>query len=139
MLKKVVLVAGILALTTCWTAPVTSDQLDLTKWSDQVKLGEKVFKKCKSCHSVNKNKMGPSLENLFGRTAGTFEGYKYSKAMRNSEIVWNEETLKKFLKKPSKFIKGNKMRFRGIRKEEQLDGIIAYLKLKLGFEALKIE
>ena len=133
MLKKGVLVVG-LVLATCYTTPVISKG-----WAEQVKLGEKVFRKCVSCHSTTKNKMGPSLENLFGRTAGTVEGYKYSKAMRNSEIVWNEETLKKFLKKPSKFIKGNKMRFRGIRKERRIDALIAYLKLKLEFEALKIE
>jgi len=133
MLKKVVLVVG-LVLATCYATPVISKE-----WAEQVKLGEKVFKKCTSCHSTTKNKMGPSLENLFGRTAGTFEGYRYSKAMRKSGIVWNEETLKKFLKKPSKFIKGNKMRFRGIRKESKLDALIAYLKLKLGFEALKVE
>ena len=141
MLEKVVQAIAILALV--YAQPVASKEkvqevrpLDYTK---QVGRGEKVFRKCVSCHSTTKNKMGPSLENLFGRTAGTVEGYKYSKAMRNSEIVWNEETLKKFLKKPSKFIKGNKMRFRGIRKESQVDALIAYLKIKLGFEALKVE
>ena len=133
MLKKVVLVVG-LVLATCYTTPVISKE-----WAEQVKLGEKVFKKCTSCHSTTKNKMGPSLENLFGRTAGTFEGYRYSKAMRKSEIVWDEETLKKFLKKPRKYIRGTKMRFSGIRKESQLDALIAYLKLKLGLEATKVE
>ena len=125
MLKQGVLVAGILALTTCYATPVTSK--DIT-------VGEKVFKKCVSCHSLNKNKIGPSLENLFGRTAGTREGYRYSRAMKESEVVWDEETLKKFLEKPRKFIKGNKMRFSGIRKESKLDALIAYLK-----EATKIE
>ena len=58
-------------------------------------LGEKLFKKrCKACHSMTKNKLGPSLENLLGRTAGTFEKYKYSKAMKKSEVVWDEDTLK---------------------------------------------
>lgn len=137
MLKRSVLVAGILALTACYATPVTSKVN--SEWAKQVVLGEKVFRKCVSCHSVSKNKMGPSLKNLFGRKAGTFEGYRYSKAMKNSEVVWDDETLKKFLKKPSKFIKGNKMRFSGIRKEHKLDALIAYLKLKLGFEALKVE
>lgn len=140
MLKRGVLVAGILALTTCYATPVASKDLVVnSEWAKQVVLGEKVFRKCVSCHSASKNKMGPSLKNLFGRKAGTVEGYKYSKAMKNSEVVWDEETLKKFLKKPSKFIKGNKMRFSGIRKEHKLDALIAYLKLKLGFEALKVE
>tara|TARA_B100002049_G_C15756780_1_gene240980 strand:- start:40 stop:477 length:438 start_codon:yes stop_codon:yes gene_type:complete len=145
MLKRVVLVVGLLALTICYATPVTSKEklrefktLD-GPWPEQVLLGEKIYKRCTSCHSTTKNKIGPSLENLFGRTAGTFEGYKFSKAMRNSEIIWNEETLKKFLKRPRKYIRGTKMMFSGIRKESQLDGLIAYLKLKLGFEATKVE
>lgn len=136
MLKQVGLVVGVLALV--YATPVTSAEKLLEfktldgPYTEQVLLGKKIYKKCTSCHSTTKNKVGPSLENLFGRTAGTFEGYKYSKAMRESGIVWNEETLKKFLKKPKKYIKGTKMRFSGIRKESQLDGLIAYLKLKLG-------
>ena len=61
-----------------------------------VAAGEKVFKKCKACHVVNKeqNRTGPHLVNLFGRAAGSLEGYKkYSKAMKGSGIVWDEETL----------------------------------------------
>ena len=92
-------------------------------------LGEKLFKKrCKACHSMTKNKLGPSLENLFGRTAGTFEKYKYSKAMKKSEVVWDEDTLKEFLKKPNKFIKGTRMMFPGIKSDQKLDDLIAYLK-----------
>ena len=60
-----------------------------------IEAGAKVFKKCKACHVVDKekNKTGPHLVNLFGRTAGSLEGYKYSKAMKASGIVWDEETL----------------------------------------------
>jgi cytochrome c len=143
MLKQVGLVIGVLAL--IYAMPVSSEEklrevktLD-GPYTEQIRLGEKVYKRCTTCHSTTKNKMGPSLENLFGRTAGTVEGYRYSKAMRKSGIVWNEETLKKFLKKPRKYIRGTRMRFSGIRKESQLDGLIAYLKLKLGLEATNIE
>jgi cytochrome c len=143
MLKHVGLVVGVLALV--YATPVISEEklrefktLD-GPYTEQVLLGKKIYKRCTGCHSTTKNKIGPSLENLFGRTAGTVEGYRYSKAMRKSGIVWNEETLKKFLKKPRKYIRGTRMRFSGIRKENQLDGLIAYLKLKLRLEAMKVE
>ena len=55
--------------------------------------GEKVFKKCVSCHSFTKNKIGPSLGNIFGQKAGTVEGFKYSKAMKNSDIIWKRIRL----------------------------------------------
>ena len=69
--------------------------------------GEKVFKKCKACHVVKKeqNRTGPHLVNLMGRTAGSVEGFKkYSKAMKSSGIVWNEETLDGYLKAPKKYL-----------------------------------
>ena len=92
--------------------------------------GKKVFKKCAACHSLKegKNKIGPSLYKLLGRKAGSVEGYKYSKAMKNSGVVWDEESLDKFLTKPRKFIKKTKMLFRGIKKKSLRDDIISYLK-----------
>ena len=97
--------------------------------ADPVK-GKKVFKKCVACHSLQegKNKIGPPLNNLLGRKAGSVEGYKYSKAMKNSGVVWDEESLDKFLTKPRKFIKKTKMLFRGIKKKSLRDDIISYLK-----------
>ena len=95
-----------------------------------VKKGEKVFKKCKACHVVDKekNRVGPHLVGLFGRTAGTVEGYKYSKAMIEYGEEWNEETLAAYLAAPKKVVKGTKMAFAGLRKEQQITDIIAYLK-----------
>ena len=90
--------------------------------------GEKVFKKCVSCHSLTKNKMGPALGNIFGKKAGSVEGYRYSKAMRNSDIIWTDCTLDQFLIKPRKYIKGTKMRFSGLKKKSQRDAVIKYLK-----------
>ena len=92
--------------------------------------GKKVFKKCAACHSLQegKNKIGPSLHNLLDRKAGSVEGYKYSKAMKNSDVVWDEESLDKFLTKPRKFITKTKMSFRGIKKKSLRDDIISYLK-----------
>ena len=92
--------------------------------------GKKVFNKCKACHVLegNKKKPGPSLEGLYGRAAGTHPGFtKYSKAMKNSGIVWEDETLRGYLAAPKKYIKGNRMAFPGIKKQDQLDNLMAYL------------
>ena len=93
--------------------------------------GEKIFKKCKACHVVEaeKHKTGPHLVNLFGRQAGTADGYKkYSKASKDSGIIWNEETLDGFLTAPKKYLKGTKMAFAGLKKEQDRADVIAYLK-----------
>ena len=92
--------------------------------------GEKVFKKCKACHYVDreKNKSGPHLVDIVGRSAGAVEGFKYSKAMAESGLVWDEATLAGFLAKPKKYLKGTKMSFAGLKKESDIANVIAYLK-----------
>ena len=90
--------------------------------------GEKVFKRCVACHSFTKTKIGPPLGNIFGKKAGSVEGFKYSKAMKNSDIVWNDCSLDSFLKKPRKYIKGTKMMFSGLKKKSHRNALIKYLK-----------
>ena len=94
------------------------------------KAGEKVFRKCKACHYVDreKNKSGPHLVNIVGRAAGSVDGFKYSKAMKSSGLTWDEATLAEFLKKPKAYLKGTKMAFAGLRKDKDIDDVIAYLK-----------
>jgi len=95
--------------------------------------GAKVFKKCKACHvpDVEKNKVGPHLVGIIGRAAGSVEGYKYSKAMKAKagDIGnWDEANLKEFLVNPKKYLGGrSKMSFR-LKKEDQRNDVIAYLK-----------
>jgi len=96
-----------------------------------VKKGSKVFKKCKVCHTVKeggKKKVGPNLYGLFGRTSGTSEGFKYSDAMKEAAIVWDEATLDAYLKDPKGYIPKNKMAFKGVKKEKQRVNLLAYLK-----------
>ena len=92
--------------------------------------GEKVFRKCKACHVVNKeqNRVGPHLVGIFGREAGAVDGFRYSKAMAESGIVWDEETIGAYLQDPKGYIKGNRMAFAGLKKEEDVVNVIAYLK-----------
>ena len=91
-------------------------------------VGKRVFKKCVSCHSFTKNKIGPNLGNIFGQKAGSVEGFKYSKAIKNSDIIWDSWDLDSFLKKPKKYIKGTKMRFAGLKKKSDRKVLIKYLK-----------
>ncbi len=92
--------------------------------------GKKVFNKCKACHALEagKNKIGPSLHGVMGRAAGAVEGFKYSKAMMESGLTWDEETLANYLEKPKKVVPGTKMAFAGLKKEKQRDDVIAYIK-----------
>jgi cytochrome c len=98
--------------------------------AEDVAKGEKVFKRCKACHYADKekNKTGPYLVDVIGRKAGSIDGYKYSKAMRESQLVWDDATLTAYLKAPKKFLKGTKMAFAGLKKEADIKNVIAYLK-----------
>ena len=92
--------------------------------------GEKIFKKCASCHSINKggkNKIGPALYNVVGRADGGVSDYKYSKALASYGKEWTFEELNGFLKKPSSYLKGTKMSYAGLRKEKDRASIIKYL------------
>jgi cytochrome c len=112
-------------------AAVVSIGLSSTAMAGDPALGEKVFKKCKACHVVDsdKNKTGPHLVNIMGRQAGSVEGFtKYSKAIKESGIVWDEATLDGFLEKPKAYLKGTRMAFAGLKKEEDRANVIAYLK-----------
>ena len=95
---------------------------------DAVK-GKKIAKKCKACHTVargGKNRLGPNLFDILGKPAGKVKGYKYSKALSASGIVWDEHTFTDFVAKPRKVVKGTKMSFRGIKKATQRADLLAY-------------
>lgn len=108
------------------TAPAVAD-------GDPAK-GEKVFRQCKSCHDIGdkaKNKIGPALNGIFGTEAASVADFKYSDAFlakKKERLVWTEENLAAYLEKPADFIPGSKMTFAGLRKEDQREDVIAYLK-----------
>jgi len=92
--------------------------------------GEKIFKKCAACHSINKggkNKIGPALYNVVGRTVGGVDDYKYSKTLASYGKKWTFDELNGFLTKPSSYLKGTKMSYAGLRKEKDRASIIKYL------------
>ena len=92
--------------------------------------GEKVFKKCKACHSIDAgggNKIGPKLWNVMFRPVGSIADYKYSKALASYGKEWSWEEINGFLTKPSKWIKGNKMGFAGLKDERDRASVILYL------------
>lgn len=92
--------------------------------------GEKVFKKCKACHVIDKkkNRLGPHLIGVIGRTSGSVEGFKYSKAMQAAGITWDETTIDEYLTDPKGYVPKNKMAFKGLKKEEDRANVIAYIK-----------
>ena len=95
-----------------------------------IENGEKIFKKCAACHSINKggkNKIGPALYNVVGRSVGGVDDYKYSKTLASYDKKWTFEELNGFLTKPSSYLKGTKMSYAGLRKEKDRASIIKYL------------
>ncbi len=93
--------------------------------------GEKVFATCKACHQIGegaKNAIGPELNGVVGRKAGSVAGYSYSDANKNSGITWDESNLTEYLKDPKVKVPGTKMIFAGIKDEKKVQDLIAFLK-----------
>lgn len=90
--------------------------------------GEQLFNRCMGCHSVEgQNRAGPALNGVFGRKAGAVEGYRYSPAIENSDVVWTDETLDTYLTAPARMLRGTRMTTGVARPDDRAD-IIAYLK-----------
>src|SRR2546430_9923910 len=96
--------------------------------------GAEVFKKCRACHDVGpdaKNKVGPLLNDIVGRKAGTIEGFSYSEANKAAGakgLTWTEDVLLKYLENPLSFMQGTKMAFAGLKDEQDRKDLIAFLK-----------
>ena len=93
--------------------------------------GKTSFNKCLACHAIGegaKNKVGPELNGLDGRHSGTAAGYNYSEANKNSGITWDEATFREYIKDPRAKIPGTKMIFAGVKDEQRVNDLVAYLK-----------
>ncbi len=99
--------------------------------ADDPEAGARVFKKCQACHAVGEgaqNKVGPELNGLFGRAAGSVPDYDYSEANRNSGITWTDEIFAAYIRDPRGYIKGTKMSFAGLKKDQEIADLTAYLR-----------
>ena len=107
------------------------EPISLLLASASIEKGEKLFKKCSSCHNYEKNsanKVGPNLWNLINRPKANVEGFAYSKALAEYGGEWDYEQLAEFLYKPKKFIKGTKMNFVGLKKVQDRANIVLFLR-----------
>lgn len=105
--------------------------LTATAQAQDAAAGEKVFAVCRACHQVGetaKNVVGPKLNGLFGRKAGSVEGYNYSEANKKSGITWDEATFAEYIKDPRAKIPGTKMVYAGLKDEQKVKDLIAFLK-----------
>jgi cytochrome c len=93
--------------------------------------GERVFAQCRACHMIGENaqnRVGPPLNGLFGRQSGSMPGFRYSQANQNANITWSDETFTRYIRNPREVIPGTTMVFAGLRNDQQIADLIAYLK-----------
>ena len=116
--------ALVLPVLVAFAAPASAD--------GDAAAGKKVFRVCAACHTVDaQNRVGPSLAGIVGRKVATVEGFRYSPAMKafgENGKTWDEALLAEYLAAPKTMVKGTTMAFAGIRKDEQIADLIAYLK-----------
>ena len=110
----------------------TVDSFDIAALIEEADLekGEKIFKKCAACHSIEKgapNKIGPNLHNVVGRKKASSVGFQYSEAMKNKGGSWDIASINQFITKPKNFVTGTKMGFAGLPKDKDRANVIAYL------------
>ena len=99
--------------------------------AQDVSAGERSWNKCRACHEIGetaRNSIGPELNGLFGRHSGSVEGYSYSSANKNSGITWDEATFAVYIKDPKARIPGTKMVFAGIKNDQEIKDLTAFLK-----------
>lgn len=100
-------------------------------YAQDVTAGERVFLKCRACHQVGegaRNLVGPQLNGIVGRPSAQVEGYAYSDPMKNAGLTWDDKTLAEYLHDPRTKVPRNRMMFPGLKKDDDIANVIAYLK-----------
>jgi cytochrome c len=123
MTKRLMTTTAIAVMSIAATATIAAAQ--------DVAAGQHSFNKCLPCHAIGpdaENKIGPELNGLDGRHSGTAPNYSYSDANKNSGIVWGEATFKEYIKDPAAMIPGTKMTFLGIKNDQEVSDLWAYVK-----------
>ena len=122
-MKSSQFVAPLLLCAVMFAAPAYAD--------GDAAAGQKIYAQCRACHSLEagKNGLGPSLKGVVGRKAASVESFKtYSPAMQKSGVTWTEDNIKKYLADPKGFVPGNRMVYAGLKKPEDVENVIAYIK-----------
>lgn len=118
-MRLLCLVSGILALSPPFA------------FAQDIAAGERAFAPCKACHQIGenaKNAVGPQLNGIIGRKSGTVEGYNYSPANKNSGLTWDDSTFAEYIKDPKAKVPGTKMLYPGLKDEQKIRDLTAYLK-----------
>lgn len=119
--------ATLLFILACGWAPLPVLGLDP---GDPIR-GEKIYDRCIACHAIDRDRTGPRHAGLIGRRAGSVPDFAYSPAMKRAGadgLIWNEDTLDKFLENPTKYIPGTRMGYAGIKNRQERADLLAYLK-----------
>jgi cytochrome c len=97
-------------------------------YAQDAEHGKTIFKTCAACHAMDHaNRVGPGLEGIIGRKAGTVPSFSYSDAMKKSGIVWDAKALDAYLESPQKVVPGNRMPYAGLKNPTDRTDLVAYL------------
>ncbi|WP_262696405.1 c-type cytochrome [Kordiimonas aquimaris] len=135
ILNKETVITALMVMTATFlpsiSATANPDDTSISAEGDAVK-GKRLFNRCRACHNLTataRTRIGPNLDSIFGRQAGSAEGFtRYSQVLKEADFIWTEQNLNEWLVQPRSFLPGNKMAFAGLKKEQDRKDLMAYLR-----------